>query len=46
MASVNEKSFTILLISSCVSGIVDVIGLLLGVCRLYSVDGVSACEAE
>ena len=46
MASVNEMPLTILVITSCVPGIVDAIGLLLGVCRLYSVDGVSPCETE
>ena len=46
VTSVNEISLTILVITSCVSGIVDAIGLLLGVCRLYSVDGVSTCEME
>ena len=46
VTSVNEKSFTTLVISSCVSGIVETITLLLGVCRSYTVDGVSACETE
>ena len=40
-ASVNENSFTMLFIISCVFGIVEAMGLLLGVCRLYSDDGVS-----
>ena len=46
MASVNEMSLMILDISSCVSSIVDAIGLLLRVRRLYSLDGVSTCETE
>ena len=40
--------FTILFIFcvSGVSGIVEAMGLLLGVCRLSSSDGISTCEME
>ena len=44
--SVNETSFIILFISSCVFGIVETMKLLLGVCRLYSGGYVSKCEVE
>ena len=42
--SVNETSFIILFISSCVFGIAEAMKLLLGVCRLYSGGYVSKCE--
>ena len=44
--SVDEKSFTIMLISSCVSSIVEAMRLILGVCRLYSGNGVLTCEKD
>ena len=44
--SMNKNSFTILFINFCVSDIVEVMGLLLVVCRLYSDDGVSTCGTE
>ena len=42
----NENSSTILFVISCVSGIVEAIRLLLGVCRIYCVDGVSTWKTE
>ena len=42
----NKKAFTILVVSFGASGIVEAMGLLLGVLRLYYVDEVSKCETE
>ena len=44
--SVNENSLTIFFIIFCVCGFVEEVGLLLGVCTLYSGDGVSMWETE
>ena len=45
-ALMNENSSTILFLIPCVSGIVEAMRLLLGVCRIYCVDGVSTWKTE